>query len=944
MIQTADISRLLNVRDDEKQLVKLLMLFSFFMGGAIALFYTVVASSFLTSFERTALPEVYVVGGVFVYLLGIGLSWLQKRLRFDKLGEMALALLTASIVLMLVCYQFTGSKWVFYVLFIWNRVFVLVNGLTFWAVVVKVFSFQQSKRLSSLINTGDVFASVAMYLAVPALVKVVPTDYLLVISVAFLAVCSVLLRKIHRDYVTPAHLTDRRVREEKSADAPVNPAYYRSIFLLALLPVFGLFFVDYLFFTESRAVFPNKEALASFLGVFFGVSAILEFFIKTFLYNKLIGRFGLAMGIMLLPVLLVFSLTVSVIYGLAYDTAGIFFACIALSRFFMSAVRKAISEPAYQTLYQPITARLRLFIQGRIEGRAKAVGGFAAGVMLFILVNVAGMDALRLSMLFLVAALCWAVVALLGQRLYKKVVMEKVFRFAIPAQGRHTYEPAAAPAELPFRKITDRVFSKHNTERIEAALALGRADRFLAYKSLIPLLQDPDPDVRHAAIFVAGEMKRPELWPYLTEQMELDRYYAVAFDALVKSGTPLLKYIEKSFLSNNENRFRQLHLLNLAEKIGGPEAIRFFRRNLDNPSRFVKDKVAVSLRNLHYRANSTEQSLLFNELDDHLATFSWLLAAHSDLGKAYARDSQLIINLEKEQRRIILKAFTLLEVLYGPRFHAVTLLDGDQATDARDYLTEISDLLLPEAVKSKILPYLDSASFHEMRMRYDELFPQARLSVEERLKDIVNKDYTRISRWTKAVAIKELKGYPAESVTDILVSNAVSRSTVISETAFYVLRIVNPARFRSLLEVMTRTDDQFHLRIMQPLEWLATENDLLICKLRRLRESPPLHHLLNGELQKILLNSAYFKEEANEVIDLRKHVNHNNMSVLVTYGKLLFSKAGIVQSGEILSVTEIRDAGSVMIPNVLEDSEFYIVENYLLQDLNVTRPAVAQTA
>ena len=114
--------------------------------------------------------------------------------------------------------------------------------------------------------------------------------------------------------------------------------------------------------------------------------------------------------------------------------------------------------------------------------------------------------------------------------------------------------------------------------------------------------------------------------------------------------------------------------------------------------------------------------------------------------------------------------------------------------------------------------------------------------------------------------------------------------------------------------------------------------------MRRLRESPPLHHLLNGELQKILLNSAYFKEEANEVIDLRKHVNHNNMSVLVTYGKLLFSKAGIVQSGEILSVTEIRDAGSVMIPNVLEDSEFYIVENYLLQDLNVTRPAVAQTA
>lgn len=944
MIRITNISRLLNVRDDEKQLVKLLMLFSFFMGGAIALFYTIVASSFLISFDRTALPEVYVVGGVFVYLLGIGLSRLQKRQRFDKLGETALALLTGSIVVMLAVYHFTGSRWVFYVLFIWNRVFVLVNGLTFWAVVVKLFSFQQSKRLSSLINTGDVFASVVMYLAVPALVKIIPTDYLLILSVVFLLACSVLLKKIHSEYVKPEHLQDEKVREEKSDDTPVNPAYYRNIFLLALLPVFGLFFVDYLFFTESRAVFPNKESLASFLGVFFGVSAILEFFIKTFLYNKLIGKFGVGMGIMLLPGLLIFSLTVSVIYGAAYDTAGIFFACIALSRFFMSAVRKAISEPAYQILYQPIPARLRLYIQGRIEGRAKAMGGFVAGVLLFILVNVAEMDALPLSVLFLGAALLWAVVSLFGQRLYKKVVREKVFHFTRSLTMRHRYRPGAVPGEKPFEVVTEQVFSKNKAERIEAALLLGKANRFLAYKYLIPLLQDMEPDVRQAAIFVAGEMKRPELWPYLAEQMEQDRYFAVAFDALVKSGTPLLKYIEKSFLSNNENRFRQLHLLNVAEKIGGAEAIRFFRRNLDNPSRFVKDKVTTSLRNLHYCCNSTEQSALITELDDHLRTFSWLLAAQADLEIAYGAESQLMQNLQREQQRIILKAFTVLEVLYGSRFHAVTLLDSDQATDARDYLTEISDLFLPENIKNKILPYLDSESFDEMQARYDELFPQAKLSVEERIKDIVNKDYTRISRWTKAVAIKELKAYPAESVTDILVSNAVSGSTVISETAFYVLRIVNPARFRSLLEIMTRSDDQFHLRIMKPLEWLATEEDLLICKLRRLRATPPLSKLLNGELQKVLLNSTYFKEDGDEVIDLRKHVKHEDVSVLVTYGKLLFSKAGFVQGGEIISVAEIREAGSVMIPNVLEETEFYIVENFLLQDLNVTRPNAAQTA
>ncbi len=474
---------MLNVRKGEGNLVTLLMAYSFFMGGATALFYTVVASSFLISFDRLMLPQVYIVGGVFTYLLGLGVTRLQKLMAFDKLAERMLFFLISSIVVFLVTYHLTGSRWVFFVLFIWNRVFVLVNGVTFWAVVVKLFNLQQSKRLSSLINTGDVFSSVIMYLAVPGLVKIIPVDYLLVVAVAFLIVCSFLLRKIHQKYVTTASTKSAGTSTvEKAGEAAVDPSYYRNIFLLALLPVFALFYVEYIFFTESRAIFTDKGSLAGFLGIFFGISSILEFFIKTFLYNRLISKFGLKLGILILPASLVFSFAVSVIYGLGYDTAGIFFACVALSRFFMSAIRKAISEPAYQSLYQPIPARFRLNIQGRIEGRAKAIGGLAAGILLLILVNFADLSALQLSIVFLIVAIGWAVASFTGQNAYKKAVRDKAFIFPTRSKRTAEYKPEMQEVEKPFDLLVKQVFSKDEKERIEAAVGFGGSSRVVYLK------------------------------------------------------------------------------------------------------------------------------------------------------------------------------------------------------------------------------------------------------------------------------------------------------------------------------------------------------------------------------------------------------------------------------------------------------------------------------
>jgi AAA family ATP:ADP antiporter len=698
-----DILRLLNVRKGEEKLVTLLILYSFFMGGAIAVFYTVVASSFLVTFQGAALPQVYIVGGIFIYLLGMLIGRLQKRWSFDKLAEKMLSFLILSLVIFLGIYHFTESKWVFFVLFIWNRVFVLVNGMTFWAIVAKHFNFQQSKRLSSLINTGDVISSVVTYLAIPLLVKLVSPDSLLLVAVGFLVVCSVVIRKIHRDFVAVADDTAHGEAKRNQEEVPVgivDPTYYKYIFLLALIPVFALFYVEYIFFTESRIVFPDKESLASFLGVFFGISAIAEFFVKTFLYNKLISKYGIKAGILILPLSLLFSFAMAAIYGLSYDTTAIFFACIALSRFFLSTIRKAISDPAYQVLYQPIPSHYRLNIQGRIEGRAKAVGGLLAGVILILLVDLAQWNVLVLSILFLAVTIGWIVVSVLGQNSYKKTVRERVFEIPVNSNAFHVVPMVYEKDEKSYDELVAQTASAKEAERIQAALGLGYSKRFGSYKHIIPLLQDECPKVRTAAIQAAGELKRQELWPYLLEQLDSDRYGSAASVALQKVGVPILKQIEKSFLSRSDTKFHQIQLLGIVEQIGGNEAIRFLRRNIDNPNRFLKEKAVEALRKLQYACNSSEQTFLLGELDDHLRTFTWLLATQFDLSDDYEEDSQMMVNLEWEKQRIIMKACTVLEIVYGSKFQVFSLLNYEGSEDVRDYLIEITDLLLPENVKN----------------------------------------------------------------------------------------------------------------------------------------------------------------------------------------------------------------------------------------------------
>lgn len=824
------------------------------MGVAVAIFYTATTSLFLLSFERTMLPKAYIAGGVVVYALGLMTSYVQKRIRFSYLLNGLIYFLMLSVTGLVISYQFSDIKWFIFFLFVWNRVFVFVNGITFWSTAARLFNLQQAKRLFGLISTGEVVSSILSYFSVPLLLKFMATDQLLYIVALAVGACILLMSLIISRFSGQLSVVaDTVPREATFTDESrswkrflANP-YYLLVFLLAMLPVVGLFFVDFMFAIESKEVFPDKELLASFLGVFFGFCALIEIVIKTVLYNKLIARFGLTLGVVLLPLTLVFSLTLAVSYGAVYGTTSLFFAFIVLSRFFMSSVRKSINEPSFQVLMQPIPASERADVQSRIEGGPKALGNIVPGVILLLLTSVSFLGTVQIAAFFLLILFGWIFVALKVQGQYRRVLrtlLEKsqagvkrsldAYHYAAVRLAEARRTAALSSEQSSFEFIVKLVDSPRAANRVLAAGLLGESGRYFAHIHLARLITDEVEEVQKAALVAAASVRSPELWPLLIDHLGRDATHEAAAYGLLGVGEPTLRELARSFGRSAGHTVLQVRMIRVIRQVGGAKAIRFLRSALNYPEVQVRGEIYEALKGLGYQATSTERTYLASEINERIGLLVWVLAAQHDLD-VYPPASAIQSAIESEKNRIIPKIFTLLSLLPGgQRYDYVSDLLHNESGEDRGYLLEVMNMTLPDEWKGKLIPLFEDQPLAEKLKRCAADYPQPGLGPRERLSDIVNGRYSQVSSWLRATALHELAQFPEDNSL-ILTAHAVSPDEIIAEIALLALYKSNPTRFESLQRAMETRNDDFHIKICHRVTASTISRDSLWCRVRALR-------------------------------------------------------------------------------------------------------------
>lgn len=830
----------LNIREEEAKPVFLMVIFSFFVGLSLSFYFTASNAIFLKHFPPRMIPVSFIASGIIVCLAWWIFSHFDKSSNLSRQVTIKFLFVFLSVLVISIGVWAYDSVWLAFIMYTWVRVMVYITLVNFWGVAGRLFNIRQGKRIFGLISIGEVISIIIGYLSIPVILQFIKVPDLLFLASISLFISLMMVLIIFRTF--PGQLntsgslkvSQKEIKPEWNYLNLIKKPYFLMISLMALLPIFGYLFVDFLFLAQTRKEFANNpEAIARFFGLFLGAIAILELILKL-ISGRILNKYGLKPSLLSLPVILLFSIFLAAVFGSLYGMTGMFFAFIALARLFERSIRGALYEPGFQLLYQPVPTDQRLTFQNQIEGIPKALGTVITGAVILLFSSFQAFNLVHFNWLFIVILGFWIWIAFKMYDEYRNMLKSKL------SELRHKEQPALYPMQelirntlsgLPhqqsqkieslfekiepiglelilgslkdkssvqqedsedftFEYLVELSHSEVTGDRRRAARLLGRSGRYNAYKLLINLIRDPDAIVKKEAIISAGRIRRVELWPLIIENLVIPEFSHTANVAIKIIGEPILQELERFFEKTVGDKPVQLTILRIFESVGGEKSVKFLRDKIYHSDNDIRYQALLSLSNLEYHATLSEIQFIKQTIEDSVETLVWILASLVDIKGSQGSDhlqQALLQELEEKKEHI----FLLLSLLYDSK--TIGHIRGhieSQDNNAKIYALEISDMMISGEIKELFFPIFEDLSIHERLNRFRIRFPQEKLNLFERLQEIINKEYSKVNKWTKACAINmlgQIEGENRVPAGKLLAANVVNPDPLLSESAAWIL-------------------------------------------------------------------------------------------------------------------------------------------------------------
>ena len=536
----------LGVEPTERRSAGLMTAHSFFMGCSTVFFETAASATFLARFPSSYLPWVYIAAAGVNTVTGTVYSTAQRRVSFSRLMKGTLWFLLAIVLSVRVGLAVSGLAWVAFAGLVSYRIVSSLTDLEYWAVASRIYDVRQAKRLFGLVGTGEVVARTAGAFSIPLLVKVGGVGNLMVLSAGGLLLSLLFVGAALRpvpgvhDLPSPPSVAigqpargPQTVRE--GLREILTSPYLTMVVGVATLATFGKYFVDFAFLEQMSSLSNREEELAAYLGVFNGATQTVSLLTRLFVSRPLLARFGIRVGVVILPVMHAICSALTIASGaLGFGAVSVFWLMLANQGIYKS-FKHPIDNASFKVLYQPLKPEQRLSAQIAVEIIfSPVVVGIAGGVMLLF---TAGMryDPARFSILLLLNFVAWAFLARAAGRGYAKKLLDMIRRriegdVALPFDDATTLTVLRTSLESPNPAVVCVAL-----DLLEKADAPGLVDALRARVS------DPSPAIRRH-VFERLIVLRPEMLHELRSQIfsDLDpsvRSAAVRAVSLVSSAT-----------------------------------------------------------------------------------------------------------------------------------------------------------------------------------------------------------------------------------------------------------------------------------------------------------------------------------------------------------------------------------------------------------------------
>jgi hypothetical protein len=788
-----------NIRPGEERAILLLLLFSTFFGAGDAFLYASSTSLFLKQFPSETMPYAFVASGLAGYALWYLSSRLQKWIGpLAMLGIFMIIVVAGTAFYAYSCTVAEQNPYIIFSVFIWMKIALYLGVVVFWGMAGSLFDLRQGKRLFGLIGTGEIISSTLGFLAVPFILRFISISQMMNLAAVAFAGCWAVYFWIRRSFT---EMRDNKSTPEKIESQPeqtrkkglfslLADRYILLVFIGSMLPVFSINIVDYVFFDQARINFPDKEVSAGFFGYFWGFVSLAELLVKTFVSGRIITRYGVYTGLIVLPALMLFGMFLSGIAGTVLGATGLFFSFVAFSRMLDRVLRVSFNDPIFQILYQIFPAADKSTIQNTVEGGPKNLANSLAGALLLLLSFAGVKNLVTYTYLYVIVGLVWIYVCAVLYREYRSRLQDKVNHrsASVPEKKKHIYTYPQAE-KISISQAEALIMSADPADRIKAAISLGRVVRYRSVQIIRELLNDPHPAVKRAAIATSALFKTPELNADLVLALSdpLVRHAAAA--ALVEIGAVALNELERGFHKLYDLETRRI-ILDTMGKIGGKKALSLLRDKLTYPDRLVRFEVMVALADSGYRVTLEEKPVVKQAIEVEMNGYFWANAAYLDCAESpgYDKDDKLARALEHEIAQKKNHIFALLAVMFDANTIRAVRDSIAGTGEGRGYALEILDLMVTPDVKELLAPIIEDLPPAEALRKFRDLYPQSRMSGFDRLRDILNADMATANRWTKACALNSLRLLRFSAAEkELLLSMIVHPDLLLAETAATLL-------------------------------------------------------------------------------------------------------------------------------------------------------------
>ncbi|SNC62725.1 Cyclic nucleotide-binding domain-containing protein [Hymenobacter gelipurpurascens] len=737
--------QLLGIRPDEGRTVGLFFLHNFLLGIGTILVYVSANVILLENNPERNLPLAYGVAALLMIASGKIYAHFEHHLGLQRVAVrvlLAVVMLTGVLgVLVAVGHSVAAAV----VIMAGYRVIYLLTNLEFWGVSAVVFDVRQSRRLFSVISSGDMPAKALG--AVLAILIHHHTELLWLLLTAFAAyICALLvLQATGRLHVVEARSAARAQRTE--AVTPGLQRWFGSSRLvlamcLSMLAIAAVTTgIEYSFFVNVKHRFHDQSVVMRYVGGVLALTYLLALVFKLLLTSQTLDRVGFRGTLLALPGTVLVGLG---LYGVLHLTGGaeenlmLYFCGLFLA---LEVLRRAVFDPVFLILFQPLPATERLQAHTLAKGVYEPLGMGLAGVLLFAFhAQPALSQVLTFGWMTLLAL---AALALL-YRAYGHYL----------AELQHAVSRRFAPSEEGF-------FASNGTG-VASGLANGTVPDSATIQALIMALTDKN--TRAAAtdqLVQLGEAALPELTETLHTSTD---------EALIRRVAQLLGHVRRP-------ASRQA-LVELARQ----------------PNLFRREAALRALR-------SFEPVIADAPIFQGLVQQELRLAHQLLLGQLSTANGPLQSSLDYELLRVQQRLFGLLLQLYPPQIIADAQRGVAHAARERQAnALEMLDNLIPRPVYQGLQALLDVVPVAEKVRRFNALLSAngAAMSI---VPGIVERGEVAYTDWTVSMALSQW--HPTPYTVGQALPHLHSTNLLIQQSAVAVLdRFAHaaPEDYQHLLE------------------------------------------------------------------------------------------------------------------------------------------------